>query len=385
MATIWYWNLPLRYTRTMMINISASRPPANVASGRRFAFGVLLFVCGRLTFLLIPFIRGTSLDTEWKNVLSVLCLFGLPDLFTIMAAAVLGKEGFSRLKKLLFGSLKRFSPPAKVGRRRYRFGLGMFFVPIVFGWGYPYLIELAPEFQRYQLIISVIGDLIFIASFFVLGGEFWNKLRDLFIHDHVAGGKYYAQKAQLWHVEEAGNNALQKTSGTDSPADFGRHLKLGAAMLGLSIALPLLGITIVTFLNLGKAQTAALSAGALMAGELLGILAIAVMGKPGYIFLKVKIAALFKRHGPSQTVSRGRYRFGLVLFFIPLLFGWISVYIHAVIPGFQLELLPYALAGDLLFIASFFVLGGDFWDRLQSLFRHEEVPGCKNPQDLPPA
>lgn len=148
--------------------------------------GVLLFVCGRLTFLLIPFVRGTSLDADWKNVLSVLCVFGLPDLFTVLAAAVLGKEGFTHLKQLLFRKLKRFSPPVSVGKLRYRTGLVMFLVPIVFGWAYPYLNDLVSGFQEYRIVLSVAGDLLFVASFFVLGGAFWDKLRNLFIHRPVS-------------------------------------------------------------------------------------------------------------------------------------------------------------------------------------------------------
>jgi len=32
------------------------------------------------------------------------------------------------------------------------------------------------------VIWAVSGDAIFVASFFVLGGEFWDKLRALFVH-----------------------------------------------------------------------------------------------------------------------------------------------------------------------------------------------------------
>ena len=33
--------------------------------------------------------------------------------------------------------------------------------------------------------------------------------------------------------------------------------------------------------------------------------------------------------------------------------------------------IPYAVGGDLLLLASFFVLGGDFWDKLRSLFIYD--------------
>jgi hypothetical protein len=33
--------------------------------------------------------------------------------------------------------------------------------------------------------------------------------------------------------------------------------------------------------------------------------------------------------------------------------------------------LPYAIAGDILIITSLVVLGGDFWDKIRSLFIHD--------------
>ena len=37
-----------------------------------------------------------------------------------------------------------------------------------------------------NLWVNVIGDLMFLASFFVLGGEFWDKVRALFLHEAKA-------------------------------------------------------------------------------------------------------------------------------------------------------------------------------------------------------
>jgi len=68
--------------------------------------------------------------------------------------------------------------------------------------------------------------------------------------------------------------------------------------------------------------------------------------------------------------SRLRYRIGLVMFCAPLAFGWLSVYVAGSIPGFAQNPLPYALGGDLLLLTSLFVLGGDFWDKVRSLFLH---------------
>jgi len=59
------------------------------------------------------------------------------------------------------------------------------------------------------------------------------------------------------------------------------------------------------------------------------------------------------------------------MFFGPIVFGWVSIYAVAYLPGFTSNPFPYAISGDLLLLSGLFVLGGDFWDKLQSLFRHD--------------
>ena len=61
----------------------------------------------------------------------------------------------------------------------------------------------------------------------------------------------------------------------------------------------------------------------------------------------------------------------LVMFSVPVLFGWVSVYAAELIPAFTRTPFRYALGGDLLLLASLFVLGGNFWDKLRSLFVYD--------------
>ena len=75
-------------------------------------------------------------------------------------------------------------------------------------------------------------------------------------------------------------------------------------------------------------------------------------------------------HGPPSEVSRGRYRVGLVLFVLPLALGWLVPYFLHLLPGLSSIPMTIYFLGDLLFIASFFILGGDFWDKVRSLFMH---------------
>ena len=149
------------------------------------------------------------------------------------------------------------------------------------------------------------------------------------------------------------------------------RIKLGAVLFGLSILLPVVGIPLLTGLGLSTTVTASVSGGFLVGAEVLGVCAVAVMGKSGYAYIKNRVFGFLKQYGPPQKVSRGRYTIGLVIFCIPLLFGWLSIYISKWIPGLLSYPLPFAIGGDVLILASLFVLGGDFWDKIRSLFIHD--------------
>ena len=159
------------------------------------------------------------------------------------------------------------------------------------------------------------------------------------------------------------------TNPSEKPA-AGWRLKLGAALFGLSILLPVIGVPLVAALGLSTTMTASVSGALLVGAEVLGVCAVAVMGKSGYAFIKNRVFGFLKKHGPPQKVSRGRYNIGLVIFCVPLLFGWLLPYISRWIPGLLSYPLPYAISGDILILASLLVLGGNFWDKIRSLFSH---------------
>jgi hypothetical protein len=152
----------------------------------------------------------------------------------------------------------------------------------------------------------------------------------------------------------------------------GWRLKLGVSMFVLSILLPVAGIPLVASLDLSGTMTTSISGALLVGAEVLGVLAIAVMGKPGFLYIKSRVFGLLRQVGPPREVSRARYNSGLVMFSLPILFGWLSIYAADYIPLFDENMLAFAIGGDLLFLASLFVLGGDFWDKIRALFVHSD-------------
>jgi hypothetical protein len=165
-------------------------------------------------------------------------------------------------------------------------------------------------------------------------------------------------------MKEDSSNAAQPV--------VGWRLKLGTSMFVLSILLPVAGIPLVTTLGLSGTITASVSGALLVGAEVLGVLAIAIMGKPGFLYIKSRVLVLLRRYGPPREVSRARYNSGLVMFILPILFGWVSIYTADYIPLFDENQLAYAIGGDLLLLTSLFVLGGDFWNKVRALFVHSD-------------
>ena len=167
-----------------MNNTKPDKPDAPAKA--RFRLGATIFIIGFCSPLLIPLVTATDLPTTWKATLSGALAIGIPELFSIIAIAIMGKPGFQQLKAIFFRFIKKYGPPEKVSHSRYRVGLVMFVLPIAIGWLAPYGPDQIQGFELQGLIINIIFDLMFFTSFFVLGGEFWDKLQALFVYEAKA-------------------------------------------------------------------------------------------------------------------------------------------------------------------------------------------------------
>ena len=157
-----------------------SLPPR---AGWRLRLGLAIFITGFLSPLLIPLVTASGLSTQWKTVISGALAVGIPEVFSIVAIAIMGKSGFNYIKERFFGFIKKYGPPERVSRTRYRIGLVMFSLPLLFAWLGPYISPYIPGYGTNRVLLSIVGDLLLVSSLFVLGGEFWDKVRGLFMHD----------------------------------------------------------------------------------------------------------------------------------------------------------------------------------------------------------
>jgi hypothetical protein len=151
--------------------------------GWRFPVGVTIFVAGFAAPLAIPLVTSSNLPTAWKTAISGALALGVPEVMMVVAAAVMGKRGFAELKQRFGRFFKKYGPPEQVSRTRYRFGLIMFTLPLLLAWLAPYIGHHLPGYGAHHLLWAVTADIVFVASFFVLGGEFWDKLRALFVRE----------------------------------------------------------------------------------------------------------------------------------------------------------------------------------------------------------
>jgi len=152
-------------------------------SQTRLWLGGSVIVVGFLSPLLIPLVASTNLSLGLKSALSGLLALGIPEVFMIIGVAILGKVGYQFLKDKLFGLLKQYAPPDEVGLTRYRVGLVMLCTPLFFAWAHPFVSQLIPSLKTLPIWCYVVGDVTLVSSFFVLGGNFWDKLRGLFKHN----------------------------------------------------------------------------------------------------------------------------------------------------------------------------------------------------------
>ena len=74
----------------------------------------------------------------------------------------------------------------EVGRRRYYVGIAMLVSISIFNWIVFYVPDLLPAYSERRVSVNLMIDFTFVASFFVLGGGFWDKFRALFIYDAKA-------------------------------------------------------------------------------------------------------------------------------------------------------------------------------------------------------
>jgi hypothetical protein len=175
----------LRLEEALMDTTEQPAPSAApLPSTRRLYLGAGVFVLGWLvTFALIPLINAGTLGLSTKATLVTALVLGGPKLGLLVAIVIMGRPGFVHLKTLIFGYLR---PPSEVSTLRHRIGVAMLVAAMIWSALEPYVFALLPSYKEHGRLYSLAVDMMMLGSIFVLGGDFWDKLRALFIRDAKA-------------------------------------------------------------------------------------------------------------------------------------------------------------------------------------------------------
>jgi hypothetical protein len=150
----------------------------------RFVIGCCLLAIGVLCGLAIPFLGVFHVKHDKAAIVSFLMLthHGL----TFLSIAVMGRANFERITAPVHRAAARagekIKPAGTVSRERYNVGLIMFVAPVIVVTA----MHLTNEFHlthETRVIISLAMQAMFFVSVFVLGGDFWDKARSLFVWD----------------------------------------------------------------------------------------------------------------------------------------------------------------------------------------------------------
>ncbi|HNX87414.1 MAG TPA: hypothetical protein PKN12_10850 [Bacteroidales bacterium] len=148
--------------------------------GIRFYAGLALFI---FSFFMLPigfFLKGLYASHLMKGLILAVFWISAP-LMKVIAIGTMGKPSYLWIKyKLHF--YRRLAFPRQVTPARYNVGLILFIIPFIPNYILAYAPHLLPQDYLIRIIIHLFCDFVFIISLFVLGGNFWDKLRALFIY-----------------------------------------------------------------------------------------------------------------------------------------------------------------------------------------------------------
>jgi hypothetical protein len=165
--------------------IAALEKDRRVSIEARFRLGLVLLAIGLIMPIGAFLVPLTNWPGDVKAAAAGLLFFGF-EIMVIPAAAVMGKENFERIlaTRLLatWGRLLgRLKPSAEPGPLRHAIGVAMFLLPFIPAYVMAYAPAWLPDSSPERLWVNLAADAMFLTSLFVLGGNFWDKLRALFV------------------------------------------------------------------------------------------------------------------------------------------------------------------------------------------------------------
>lgn len=153
-----------------------------MSANARLAAGLALLAFG----IVLPFGSVLVYETAWPPLLKSgvigFLLLGA-EIFAIPAIAIMGKENFARLAMAFRRCIGSLKPAGNIGPVRHAAGIVLLLIPVPVVYIMAYLPSWLPDNSPERLWVNLLTDGVFLVSLFVLGGDFWDKLRSLFVRE----------------------------------------------------------------------------------------------------------------------------------------------------------------------------------------------------------
>ena len=152
-------------------------------SSIRYKLGMVFIIFGIISpavGFIVPFL---GLSQTLAVSLVGIFFIGAPEVFLILGAALAGKEAMIAIKTRVKDLFTKKITPQAVGKVRYNIGLGLFVGSILVNWILQYLnfsVD-TTDYQQVLMIITVIFDLMILSAFFIMGEQFCEKIKKIFI------------------------------------------------------------------------------------------------------------------------------------------------------------------------------------------------------------
>jgi hypothetical protein len=145
----------------------------------RIRLGIAFAVGGNLLFFTSAWIAWMPWSASFKAALWSV-LFFAPEAGTFIGIAIMGRENYDRFKAVLVRWLLKIKPAGNIGIVRHYIGLALFLLPLVPCYIQSYHPHWLPDSSPLRWQVKIAVDAGFLASLFILGGDFWDKLHALF-------------------------------------------------------------------------------------------------------------------------------------------------------------------------------------------------------------
>ena len=160
---------------------NVGKPPALKKDWRFYAgmTALVLSVVMPLGALIVPLL---GLPAAQAALLAGLLVAGAPEVLCILAIALLGKETFQYFTHWAMRALRRAVIDTPASKGRYYVGLAIILVSWLPAYVSAYVPGVMPGGNA-RLYILAGMDMAFVVSVFLMGGEFWEKVRRIFVYE----------------------------------------------------------------------------------------------------------------------------------------------------------------------------------------------------------